>query len=89
LLRCVTITIFELDRHLCDDFVGNQKPETSGISENLSDPEIAIVRILSDVLAGMLNALLMPVYTMKQVFIKPFYSSMASGENSVGRKIYE
>ena len=64
LLRCAAITIFELDRHLSDETTENSG---KGISEKLSHSEIAIVRILSDLLSGMLNAFLMPVYTLKQV----------------------
>jgi hypothetical protein len=54
LVRCVAITTFELDRHFAD-----------GVDQ-LSPREVACVRLLSDLLAGMLNAFLMPVYTVKQ-----------------------
>ena len=64
LIRCVTIAIFELDRHLADSDVAISPDE---ISEKMSPEEIGIVRLLSDLLAGMLNAFLLPVYTVKQV----------------------
>jgi len=60
----VTITIFELDRHLVD---GDILSPDNDVCEKMSPEEIGIVRLLSDLLAGMLNAFLLPVYTVKQV----------------------
>ncbi len=58
------ITIFELDRHLVD---GDSSSADNDVCEKMSPEEIGIVRLLSDLLAGMLNAFLLPVYTVKQV----------------------